>query len=144
MGILMFLNGTAMSGQKDHGAVGQARLVGAARTAARYRFIAVRDEFPGLFPVAEGGTSIAGELYEMDEDELNNRLLPGEPPELDLATIELEDGRQVNAMELKPQRLNPDDKIVDIADFGGWRAYQAHLTANADLASVLGLDQPRA
>ena len=47
----MFLNGTAMSGQKDHGAIAGATFVGPARTAPRYRFFAVRDEFPGLFPV---------------------------------------------------------------------------------------------
>lgn len=134
----MFLNGTAMSGQKDHGTIDGARLVGPVRTAARYRFIAVRDEFPGLFPVEDGGCCIEGELYEMDHAVLHDSLLPSEPAELELATIELEDGRQVNAMQLMPDRLTAGDKIVDIADFGGWRAYQAHLAANAGLADVLG------
>jgi hypothetical protein len=41
---LMFLNGTAMSGQPDHGAVEGAPLVGAVRTAPQYRFFAIRDE----------------------------------------------------------------------------------------------------
>lgn len=135
----LFLNGTAMSGQKDHGAIAGATFVGPVRTAARYRFVAVRDEFPGLFPVAEGGCSIEGELYEVSEDTLFNSLLPGEPAELELSEIELDDGQVVNAMELRPERLVAGDKIVDIAVLGGWRAYQAHLSANAALRSVLGL-----
>jgi gamma-glutamylcyclotransferase (GGCT)/AIG2-like uncharacterized protein YtfP len=64
----MFLNGTAMSGQKDHGAIAGATFVGPARTAPRYRFFAVRDEFPGLYPVAAGGAAVEGELYELTSD----------------------------------------------------------------------------
>ena len=79
----MFLNGTAMSGQKDHHAIAGASFVGPARTAARYRFFAVRDEFPGLFPVDEHGCSIVGELYEVTEDILFRSLLPEEPAELE-------------------------------------------------------------
>ncbi len=135
----MFLNGTAMSGQKDHGAISGARLVGAVRTAPRYRFYAVRDEYPGLFRVDDGGCSIEGELYEMEESVLYESLLPSEPAELELSTIELEDGRTVHAMELRPERLSSGDKVVDIADLGGWRAYQAHLEANDSLGSILGL-----
>ena len=72
----MFLNGTAMSGQKDHGAMAGAMFIGPARTAARYRFFAVRDEFPGLYPVDVDGRSIEGELYEMTEAILFDTLLP--------------------------------------------------------------------
>jgi len=135
----MFLNGTAMSGQKDHDAVAGATFLGPARTAAEYRFFAVRDEFPGLFPVAEGGCSILGELYELSEAILFDSLLPSEPAELEIATIELDDGRIVNAMQLQPERLVPGDKVVDIADFGGFRAYQAYLAANAAIDDVLGV-----
>ncbi|MCW2590696.1 MAG: hypothetical protein JWQ86_3123, partial [Mycobacterium sp.] len=39
----MFLNGTAMSGQKDHGVIdGLARFVRPATTAPNYRFFAIR------------------------------------------------------------------------------------------------------
>jgi len=137
----MFLNGTAMSGQKDHHAIAGASFVGPARTAPCYRFFAVRDEFPGLFPVDEGGCSILGELYEVSEEILFESLLPEEPAELEIGTIELDDGQIVNAMHLQPERLVPGDKVVDIADLGGWRAYQAHLAANRALPIVLGLDE---
>lgn len=136
----MFLNGTAMSGQKDHHAIAGARFVGPARTAPRYRFFAVRDEFPGLFPVDEGGRSIEGELYELTEDILFRSLLPEEPAELEIGTIELADGQVVNSMQLQPERLREGDKVVDISELGGFRAYQAFLQAQADLRTRLGLD----
>ena len=126
----MFLNGTAMSGQKDHGAVIGATFLGPARTAAAYRFFAVRDEFPGLFPVTSGGGSIVGELYEMTEKHLLEGLMPEEPAELELGEIQLEDGSTVNAMHLVPSRLVAGDKVVDITAIGGFRAYQAFLAAN--------------
>jgi gamma-glutamylcyclotransferase (GGCT)/AIG2-like uncharacterized protein YtfP len=135
----MFLNGTAMSGQPDHGAIAGARFAGPARTAPRYRFFAVRDTFPGLFEVPEGGASIRGELYELTEELLLEGLMPGEPAELELGTIELDDGENVNAMLLRPERLIAGDKVVDITAFGGFRGYQAFLADNAALRDTLGL-----
>jgi gamma-glutamylcyclotransferase (GGCT)/AIG2-like uncharacterized protein YtfP len=138
----MFLNGTAMSGQKDHGAHGGSVFLGPARTAGKYRFFAVRDEFPGLFPVPSGGRSIVGELYDIPEDVLRDHLLPSEPQELEFGEIELEDGEVVNAMILVPARLAPGDKVVDIAELGGFRAYQAFLASNARLPDILGIPRP--
>ena len=134
----MFLNGTAMAGQKDHHAVAGATFLGPRRTAPAFRFYAVRDEFPGLFPVGDEGVPIVGELYEMSEEMLLHSLLPEEPAELELGEITLEDGEVVNAMILQAERIKPDDKVVDIADLGGWRAYQAHLAANAAAGARLG------
>jgi gamma-glutamylcyclotransferase (GGCT)/AIG2-like uncharacterized protein YtfP len=127
----MFLNGTAMSGQPDHRAVFGATFVAAVETAPRYRFIAVRDQFPGLIPVDDGGLTVIGELYEMTEEILFASLLPAEPQELELGTIELANGEVVNAMHLQPERLEVGDKLVDITDLGGWRAYQAFVRCNA-------------
>jgi gamma-glutamylcyclotransferase (GGCT)/AIG2-like uncharacterized protein YtfP len=137
---LMFLNGTAMSGQKDHGAHAGSTFLGPAQTTARYRFIAVRDEFPGLLPVASGGRCIDGELYDIPGDVLRDQLLPSEPAELDFGEIELIDGETVNAMLLAPSRIKPGDKVVDIAELGGFRAYQRFLAANARLAGILAAD----
>ncbi len=134
----MFLNGTAMSGQKDHGCHAGSTLLGPARTAAKYRFFVLRDEFPGLFPVTHDGRMISGELYDMPEGVLREGLLPGEPRELALGEIELEDGEIVNAMILQPERIAAGDKLVDIAELGGFRAYQAFLRANANMGRVLG------
>lgn len=134
---LMFLNGTAMSGQKDHGCHAGSTFLGPARTAAHYRFFAIRDEFPGLFPVERGGRAIVGELYDIPEPVLRGSVLPGEPGELDLGEVELEDGERVCGMLLRSERLRPGDKVVDIAEFGGFRAYQAFLRANDRLSEVL-------
>ena len=134
---IMFLNGTAMSGQKDQGCHAGSTFLGPARTAAHYRFFAIRDEFPGLFPVVRGGRAIVGELYDIPEHILQGSVLPGEPEELDLGEVELEDGERVCAMLLRPERLRPGDKVVDIAEFGGFRAYQAFLRANNPLCEVL-------
>jgi hypothetical protein len=123
----MFLNGTAMSGQADHEAISGARFLGETRTAPRYRFLAVRDEFPGLVPVADGGQSIVGELYDLSEEMLTGSLLPREPPELELGVVTLAGGEVVEAMHLIPERISEGDHVVDITHFGGWAAYQAHL-----------------
>jgi hypothetical protein len=133
----MFLNGTAMAGQKDAHSHGGSTFLGPARTAARYRFLVVRDEFPGLFEVGRGGRSIEGELYEIPESVLRGDLLPNEPAELAFGSIELLDGEVVHAMLLQPDRLNPADKVVDVSELGGFRAYQRHLSANARLPSLL-------
>ena len=137
---LMFLNGTAMSGQKDHGCHAGSTYLGPARTAAAYRFFAVRDEFPGLLPVEVGGRVIEGELYDMPDSVLSGQLLPAEPAELELGSIRLLDGEEVNAMILQPDRLQPGDRVVDISELGGFRAYQRFLAANTRIARTLGLE----
>ncbi len=137
----MFLNGTAMSGQPDHHAVDGARFLGAVRTAPMYRFYAVRDSFPGLYPIPAGsplvGVSIEGELYELPEEMLYGSLMPEEPAELELGVVELADGSVVNAMHLQFERVAAGDKIVDIAGLGGWRAYQTFLADQQRLAEAL-------
>ena len=59
---LMFLNGDGMRGGRAHYTIEGVPLVGERRTAPLYRFFSVRDEFPALYPVAEGGQPILGEL----------------------------------------------------------------------------------
>ena len=138
----MFLNGTAMSGQRDHHAVDGARFVGPARTAPLYRFYAVRDAFPGLYPIPKGsdlvGASVEGELYELPEEMLYDSLMPEEPAELELGVIELDDGSVVNAMQLQFERIAPGDKVIDIAGLGGWRAYQSFVADQERLSAALG------
>ena len=138
----MFLNGTAMAGQKDHGSHSGSTFLGPARTASRYRFIVVRDEFPGLLPVAAGGRVIEGELYEMPAAVLQDELLPAEPAELELGEIELIDGERVHAMVLVPSRIAAGDKVVDISEFGGFRSYQRFLAANVRIGETLRAEEP--
>jgi hypothetical protein len=120
----MFVNGQAMSGGSLNTALAQARYLGSATTAARYRFFAVRNEFPGLHPVAEGGFAIPGELYEVTYAILREQLLPREPPELELGVIELSDGTGTFSMRMREEALGGPD-VTDISAAGGWRAYLA-------------------
>ena len=84
----MFLTGDGMSGGRLHGHISGAPLIGERRTAPRYRFYSIRDEFPALCPVSEGGQAILGELYDVPMGQLRD-LLAREPPELELSIVEL-------------------------------------------------------
>ncbi len=118
----LFLNGEGMRGGAVHPNVSDHPFLGEVRTAPRYRFCSVRDEFPGLVDVGVGaGASIVGELYDVPLRVLMDRFLPDEPPELELGVVELEDGRAVLAVQLRPEER---DRHRDISDFGGWRAYR--------------------
>jgi hypothetical protein len=118
----MFLNGDGMRGGRAHYTIEGVPLVGERRTAALYRFFSVRDEFPALYPVADGGQPILGELYDVPMGPLS-ALLATEPPELELSIIELEDGELSFAMVLR-QAEHVLGIHKDITRYGGWRAYR--------------------
>lgn len=127
----MFLNGGGMRGGPVHHQIEGAPLLGELRTAPKYRFYSVRDEFPGLVPSAQGGAAIVGELYDLPMEMLHNSLLPAEPPELELSTIELEDGRLSFAMLLRRGVLEQGTDLIDITEHGGWRAYRGEGSGRA-------------
>ncbi|HEY0615638.1 MAG TPA: gamma-glutamylcyclotransferase [Candidatus Elarobacter sp.] len=118
-----FICGSALSGQPDHGNLGAARFVREARTKPLYRLHSVDDKHPGVYEVGEGGVAIAGEVYELT-DEQHRDLLAGEPPNLYEAPVELEDGSRVNAM-IYPRELIEQRGYADISQHGGWAAYKA-------------------
>ncbi len=120
----MFLNGGGMRGGPVHDHIAGAPLVRECATAPRYRFFAVNEEFPGLWPDEDGGASIQGELYELPLEMLRDHLLPVEPAELELGIIELDNGEPSLAMILR-REVYESGKVTDITSFGGWRAYRA-------------------
>jgi gamma-glutamylcyclotransferase (GGCT)/AIG2-like uncharacterized protein YtfP len=122
--IRMFVNGQAMGGGSLSHALVEAHFLGAATTAAKYRFFSVRDEFPGLHPVDDDGVAIPGELYALSYALLREALLPREPAELELGVIELADGTGSLSMRMRSEALGRTD-VIDISDAGGWRAYLA-------------------
>src|SRR5258707_15009022 len=87
----MFLTGDGMSGGLLHHHIAGAPLIGERQTVPRYRLYSVRDEFPALCPVSEGGHAIEGELYDVPMGQLGD-LLAREPPELELWIVELAAG----------------------------------------------------
>ena len=118
---LMFLTGDGMRGGPLHRHIEGATLVGERHTLPRYRFYSVRDEFPALHPVAEGGGPVLGELYDVPMTQLHE-LLASEPPELELSIVELESGELSFGMILR--RGEREDALTDITSSGGWRAYR--------------------
>ncbi|WP_433171153.1 allophanate hydrolase-related protein [Actinoallomurus sp. CA-150999] len=120
---LMFLNGGAMRGGPLHHLLDGSPLVAETATAPRYRFYSISDRCPGLLPVAHGGAAIKGEVYDVPMDVLRDRLLPAEPPELELGVIELADGTSSFAMVLRRPPISHAE-LFDITEHGSWTAYQ--------------------
>ena len=138
---LMFLTGDGMSDGPLHPHISGAPLIGERRTTPRYRFYSVRDEFPALCPVGEGGAAILGELYDVPMGQLWE-LLNREPPELELSMVELsmvELAAGAPAAPAEPPGLELSFGMVlrpgerergvhtDITRYGGWRAYRRAL-----------------
>ncbi len=120
---LMFLTGDGMRGGRLHQHIAGATLIGERRTLPRYRFYSVRDEFPALHPVSQGGQPVLGELYDVPMTGLHE-LLAREPPELELSIVALEpDGRSRFGMILR--RGDRGRSFTDITGYAaGWRAYR--------------------
>jgi gamma-glutamylcyclotransferase (GGCT)/AIG2-like uncharacterized protein YtfP len=123
MALLFFICGSALRGQPDHGNLGAARFVREAKTKPLYRLHSVEDRHPGIYEVSEGGVAVAGEVYEMS-DEQHASLLASEPPNLYEAPIQLEDGTSVSAM-LYPRSVIEERGYADISHHGGWAAFKA-------------------
>ena len=92
-------------------------------SAARYRFYAYESRFPALWPVDEGGVSVPGELVGLSLTAVRDEFMPVEPPELELGVVELTDGSAALAVILRPDVHARGTGLVDISDYGGWRAY---------------------
>jgi hypothetical protein len=119
----LFLNGEGMRGGRVHPSIAHHRFLGEVRTAPRYRFYVYQDRFPALWPVTDGGVSVPGELIELPLEAVRDEFLPVEPPELELGVVELADGSASLAVVLRPDVHARGSGLVDISDYGGWRAY---------------------
>jgi gamma-glutamylaminecyclotransferase len=118
-----FICGSALRGQPDHGNLGEATFVREAKTQPIYRLHSVDDNHPGIYEVSEGGVAIAGEVYELT-DEQHAHLISTEPPNLYEAPVQMDDGSTVNAM-IYPRELIEERGFEDISHHGGWAAYKA-------------------
>jgi len=118
-----FICGSALRGQPDHQNLGDAKFLGAAKTAPRYRLHSVRDQHPGIYEISEGGVSIAGELYDFTSEQ-HAHLMANEPPDLYEADIVLDDGTTASAM-LYPRRLIEERGYQDVSKYGDWAAFKA-------------------
>ena len=140
--VRMFLTGDGMRGGPLHRHIEGAEFLGERRTLPRYRFYSIRDQFPALHPVGEGGRAILGELYEVPMARLDG-LLSREPPELELSIVELAagdpagsspapggaapgdpGGRELSFGMILRRGEDTGGRHADISDRGGWRAYR--------------------
>ena len=144
--VLMFLTGDGMRGGRLHQHIEGAEFLGARRTLPRYRFYSIRDEFPALHPVGEGGCAILGELYQVPMPALT-ACSPGSPRNWSCPSWNSRPGIR---RALRPPRTaarpggrgavelsfgmilrrgeGTRGRHADISDSGGWRAYRG-LTA---------------
>ena len=122
----VFVNGTLMRGLALHKNLEGATFLGEFHTAPVYRLFSIDDIHPGMFEVASGGVSVAGEYYEMD-DTIWARVEAGEPPGLYCGPVKLADGRIVDGI-LFPREI-AEGHHKDISEFGGWRDYITTLPA---------------
>jgi allophanate hydrolase len=100
------------------------RFVREARTAAQYRLFALAHldpPRPGMVRVAEGGGSVALEVWELPEAEFGG-FVAAIPPPLGIGTVALAGGEQVKGFLAEPYVLAQGE---DITALGGWRAYLA-------------------
>ena len=121
---VVFICGSALRGQPDHGNLQSAVFLGEAKTAPMYRLHAVKDGWhPGIYAVESGGISIPGELYELTAEQYDY-LVSTEPPDMYPESVVLAEGGSAIAM-LYPQKLIEENGYPDISDIGGWAAYKA-------------------
>jgi hypothetical protein len=119
----LFLNGEGMRGGRVHPHIAHYSFLGEDSTAPKYRFYVYEDRFPALWPVAHGGVSVPGELVELPLEAVRDEFMPVEPPELELGVVELANGSAALAVVLRPDVHARGAGLVDISDYGGWRAW---------------------
>jgi len=100
------------------------RLLEATQSSPDYRLYALAGgpvQRPGMVRVAEGGSAIAVEVWELPSSELGS-FLTGIPAPLGLGKVQLADGSWETGFICEGYGLAG---ASDITDFGGWRAWLA-------------------
>lgn len=119
----VFICGSALRGQPDHGNLQGAAFLGTARTIEAYRIHSVKDGWhAGIYSVNSNGVSIPGEHYGLSGDQFD-KLASTEPPNMYPADILLEDGRTATAM-FYPEQLIIENGWPDISDYNGWISFK--------------------
>jgi gamma-glutamylaminecyclotransferase len=122
----VFICGSALRGQPDHGNLGKAKFIRETKTSSLYRLHAAGNAWhPAIYQVAEGGISIPGEVYELTKEQFE-QLAATEPPNMYPGDVVLEDGEVLTAF-LYPRELIEKYNWIDISHYGGWAAYKASL-----------------
>jgi len=120
---LLAVNGTLMRGLELNGNLiaGGARFVREDRTVAAYRLYSIGDRHPGMVRVADGGVSVAVEVWSVPLEGLTGLLLK-EPAGLCIGKVSLLHGQETLGV-LAESMLCEGQR--EISEFGGWREYCA-------------------
>ena len=90
------------------------------RSEPAYRLFSIGDRHPGMFRVAQGGTSVAVEVWRVPASGVS-AILRQEPPGLCIGKVKLASGEETLGV-LAEQILCDGQK--EITRYGGWRAYR--------------------
>lgn len=113
--IRLFVYGSLQQGERNHGVLGGARLVGTARTRPEYELVDM-GSFPALVP--NGAVAVHGEVYEIEAPGLVRvDQLEGHPRFYERTPIVLEDGSQAETYLMKRERVVGYRRI----ESGRWR-----------------------
>ena len=124
--IPLAVNGTLMRGLELNPnllAVG-ATFLREAATESAYRLWSIADRHPAMVRVRAGGVAVAVEVWAVPAAGLASILLK-EPPGLSLGWVKLEDGSQMIGVLAETATV---ESMVDITEYGGWRAYLSKQT----------------
>ena len=120
---LLAVNGTLMRGLELNAnmiAAG-AEFVREDRTIPAYRLFSIGDRHPGMVRVADGGVSVAVEVWSVPAQGLGSILLK-EPAGLCIGKVSLISGEETLGVLAEPILC---EGHRDISEFGGWREYCA-------------------
>jgi len=113
----VFVYGSLLRGEKHHGLLQEATLIGPGRTLPAYRLVDL-GPYPGM--VAEGTRAVMGEVYRVPGRLMAQLDRFEEHPETYVrSAVRLSDGRQVVAYLLRPPLAAGHPEIKS----GDWRGY---------------------
>lgn len=121
--VSLAVNGTLMRGLELNPNL---RVTGATflredRTVPVYRLFSISDRHPGMYRVAEGGVSVAVEVWSVPAAGLASILIK-EPAGLSIGKVTLVSGEETLGVLAEPILCAGQREI---SQFGGWRAYRS-------------------
>lgn len=120
--VSLAVNGTLMRGLElnPNMLAAGAEFVREDRTEPAYRLYSIGDRHPGMVRVAEGGVSVAVEVWHVPAPGVSAILLQ-EPAGLCVGKVKLASGEQTLGVLAEPILCEGQKEITQ---FGGWRAYR--------------------